>query len=98
MRAESVVMVWLPSNMCSCSGHAMLCCRYTHLLRLIESTRDFEAQEQVDKADGYKAALLSNLGLVTFQQEEYARSIEWCDKVLQMDPDNAKVRLMIVFV
>lgn len=67
-------------------------CRYTHLLRLIESTRDFEEQEQVDKADGYKAALLSNLALAAFYQEEYARCTEWCDKVLQVDPNNAKVR------
>lgn len=70
----------------------MLCCdRYTHLLRLIESTRDYEEQEQVDKADGYKAVLLSNLALATFHLEEYARSIEWCDKALQVDPGNAKV-------
>eukprot|EP00879_Flechtneria_rotunda_P002973 GHRR01003190.1.p1 GENE.GHRR01003190.1~~GHRR01003190.1.p1 ORF type:complete len:634 (+),score=228.22 GHRR01003190.1:2740-4641(+) len=65
--------------------------RYTHLLRLIESTRDFEEQEQVEKADAYKATLLSNLALVTFQQGEYARCIEWCDKALQGEPDNAKV-------
>jgi tetratricopeptide (TPR) repeat protein len=66
--------------------------RYTHLLRLIESTRDFEDQQQLDTADGIKATLLSNLALVAFQQEEYARSIEWCDKALNMDPENAKVR------
>jgi tetratricopeptide (TPR) repeat protein len=63
-----------------------------HLLRLIESTRDFEDQQQLDTADGIKATLLSNLALVAFQQEEYARSIEWCDKALNMDPENAKVR------
>ncbi|KAF6261061.1 hypothetical protein COO60DRAFT_1637104 [Scenedesmus sp. NREL 46B-D3] len=45
--------------------------RYTHLLRLIESTRDFEDQQQLDTADGIKAALLANLALVAFQQEEY---------------------------
>jgi tetratricopeptide (TPR) repeat protein len=58
----------------------------------MESTRDFEDQQQLDTADGLKAALLSNLALVAFQQEEYARSIEWCDKALNMDPENAKVR------
>lgn len=65
--------------------------RYTHLLRLIESTRDFEDQVQLDTADTLKASLLANLALAAFQQEEYARSIEWCDKALHMDPDNAKV-------
>mgnify|MGYP001807765182 CR=1 FL=1 len=35
---------------------------------------------------------MSNLALAAFQQEEYARSIEWCDKTLQVSPDNAKVR------
>lgn len=65
--------------------------RYTHLLRLIESTRDFEDQVQLDTADNLKASLLANLALAAFQQEEYARSIEWCDKALHMDPDNAKV-------
>eukprot|EP00878_Enallax_costatus_P011637 GHUV01012146.1.p2 GENE.GHUV01012146.1~~GHUV01012146.1.p2 ORF type:complete len:376 (+),score=98.18 GHUV01012146.1:1445-2572(+) len=65
--------------------------RYTHLLRLIESTRDFEEQEQIDKADAYKATLLSNLALVTYHQEEFARCVGWCDKALQEDPGNAKV-------
>jgi hypothetical protein len=69
------------------------CCRYTHLLRLVESTRDFETEEQVECADTLKAALLSNLALTAFQQEEYARCIEWCDKTLQVDPNNAKVGL-----
>lgn len=67
------------------------CCRYTHLLRLLESTRDFETEEHVERADTLKAALLSNLALTAFQQEEYARCIEWCDKTLQVDPNNAKV-------
>lgn len=67
------------------------CCRYTHLLRLLESTRDFETEEQVERADTLKAALLSNLALTAFQQEEYARCIEWCDKTLLVDPNNAKV-------
>lgn len=65
--------------------------RYTHLLRLIESTRDFEEQEQVERADSLKAALTSNLALAAFNQEEYVRCIEWCDKTLQADPNNAKV-------
>jgi tetratricopeptide (TPR) repeat protein len=77
----------------SCSSQNLLAARYTHLLRLIESTRDFEDQQQLDTADGLKATLLSNLALVAFQQEEYARSIEWCDKALNMDPENAKVRV-----
>lgn len=66
--------------------------RYTHLLHLVESTRDFETEEQVERADTLKAALLSNLALTAFHQEEYARCIEWCDKTLQVDPNNAKVR------
>jgi hypothetical protein len=66
--------------------------RYTHLLRLVESTRDFEEQEQVERADALKVALTSNLALTAFHQEEYVRCIEWCDKALQADPSNAKVR------
>jgi tetratricopeptide (TPR) repeat protein len=79
--------------MCLCD---LFAARYTHLLRLIESTRDFEDQQQLDTADGIKATLLSNLALVAFQQEEYARSIEWCDKALNMDPENAKVRTCVI--
>lgn len=74
-----------PSCLCVCVR------RYTHLLRLIESTRDFEEQEQVERADTIKAALTSNLALAAFNQEEYVRCIEWCDKTLQADPNNAKV-------
>jgi hypothetical protein len=66
--------------------------RYTHLLRLVESTRDFEEQEQVERADTLKAALTSNLALTAFHQEEYVSCIEWCDKTLQADPNNAKVQ------
>lgn len=32
--------------------------RYTHLLRLIESTRDFEEQEQVERTDATKVNIL----------------------------------------
>lgn len=78
-------------DVCSPRCAAVFHFRYTYLLRLIESTRDFEEQEQIDKADAYKATLLSNLALVTFHQEEYARCVEWCDKALQEDPGNAKV-------
>lgn len=66
-------------------------CRYTHLLRLLESTRDYQEQEQLDRAEALKISLTSNLALAAFQQAEYVRSIEWCDKTLQLDPDNAKV-------
>jgi hypothetical protein len=65
--------------------------RYTHLLRLLESTRDYEEQDQLDRAEALKISLTSNLALTAFQQQEYVRSIEWCDKTLQLDPDNAKV-------
>lgn len=67
-------------------------CRYTHLLRLLESTRDYEEQEQLDRAEAIKTSLTSNLALAAFQQEEFVTCIEWCDKTLQLDPDNAKVR------
>lgn len=50
----------------------------------------------MDKADGYKVTLLSNLALVAFQQEEYARCVEWCDKALQADPGNAKVGVKVM--
>lgn len=77
---------------CFPCGCAVSLPRYTHLLRLVESTRDFEEQEQVEHADTLKVALTSNLALTAFHQEEYMRCIEWCDKTLQADPNNAKVR------
>jgi hypothetical protein len=69
--------------------------RYTHLLRLVESTRDYEAQEQVDAADALKRALLTNLALAAFHMGEHARCIEWCDKALTLDPDSAKVGCVV---
>lgn len=67
------------------------CHRYQHLLRLLESSRDYEEQEQVDTAEEYKTTLMSNMALALFHQGEFARSVDWCDKALQLEPSNAKV-------
>lgn len=77
---------------CLCISHTCSWgCRYQHLLRLLESTRDFEEQAQLETAEEYKSALISNMALALFHQGEFARSVDWCDKALQLDPVNAKV-------
>ncbi|GLI61315.1 hypothetical protein VaNZ11_003671 [Volvox africanus] len=65
--------------------------RYERLLRLLESTRDFETQEEVDRIDGYKVAVLGNLALVCTQLEEYMAAVAACDKGLQYEQENAKL-------
>jgi hypothetical protein len=34
---------------------------------------------------------MSNMALALFHQGEFARSVDWCDKALQLEPLNAKV-------
>lgn len=69
----------------------MLLIRYQRLLHMLNSTRDYEEDDQVARIDDYKLAVLSNMALCAHQQGEYAKAVEWCDKALEMDPDNAKV-------
>ena len=58
---------------------------------MLESTRDYETEEHVSHCDALKEALLSNLAAACLAQGEAAKAIEWCDKALEMNPDNAKV-------
>jgi hypothetical protein len=71
--------------------------RYTHLLRLVESTRDYETQEQLDAGDALQRTVLGNLALATHAQGEYARAVEWADRGLQLDPGSAKVRVLTTY-
>ena len=43
------------------------------LLRLLESTRDFETDEEVNAIDDLKTACASNLALACYHLEEYAQ-------------------------
>ncbi|GBF92152.1 peptidyl-prolyl cis-trans isomerase [Raphidocelis subcapitata] len=64
--------------------------RYQRILQLVDSTRDFEDQEAIDRSDGYKLAALGNLALCELGLGEGARAAEWCDKALKLEPDSAK--------
>jgi hypothetical protein len=48
-------------------------------------------QEEVDRMDKYKVAVLSNLALCAISLEEYSEAVAYCDKALQYDDKNAKV-------
>jgi surface antigen len=58
---------------------------------MLNSTRDFETEEQVSRCDALKEALMSNLAAACLAQGEAAQAIDWCDKALEMNPDSAKV-------
>jgi hypothetical protein len=61
------------------------------MLQLLESTRDYEEDSQVTQVEALKLAALSNLAAAALAQGEGARAVEWCDKGLDLSPDNAKV-------
>lgn len=67
--------------------------RYERLSRLLDSTRDFESQEEVDAVDALKVAAANNLALCCTQLNDYAAAVEWCSRVLEHDPDNGKALL-----
>jgi hypothetical protein len=46
----------------------------------------------VARVEALKLAALSNLAAAALAQGEGARAVEWCDKGLELAPDNAKVR------
>eukprot|EP00198_Chlamydomonas_reinhardtii_P000593 XP_001689928.1 peptidyl-prolyl cis-trans isomerase, FKBP-type [Chlamydomonas reinhardtii] len=71
--------------------HKFARARYERLLRLLDSTRDFETEEEVAKIDGYKVATLGNLALCLSQLTEYAAAVAVCDKALEFEPENAKM-------
>jgi Tfp pilus assembly protein PilF len=61
------------------------------VLQLVDSTRDFDDEATSDKADAFKLAALGNLALCELGQGEPARAVEWCDRALKLEPENAKV-------
>ncbi|KXZ48761.1 hypothetical protein GPECTOR_25g345 [Gonium pectorale] len=65
--------------------------RYDRLIRLLESTRDFETDEQVARIDGYKTAALGNLALACIGMGEHAAAVAACNKALESEPENAKL-------
>jgi len=62
------------------------------MLQLVDSSRDFEDEATVDRADAFKLAALGNLALCALGMGEAARAVEWCDKGLKLEPENTKVR------
>ncbi|GFR52572.1 hypothetical protein Agub_g15164 [Astrephomene gubernaculifera] len=65
--------------------------RYDRLLRLLESTRDYEEQQQVERIEAYKVAALGNMALCAVQMGEFAAAVAACDKALEYEPENAKM-------
>jgi len=57
------------------------------------SLRDFESDEQVKAADELTLACYSNLAACSIYQGEYPEAIEWCNKSLKLNEQNAKVLL-----
>lgn len=55
-------------------------------------------QEEVDKCDSLKLAVLSNLAAVCIALGEHAHAVAFCDKALQQDPDSAKIVFRWVYV
>ncbi|KAG2493708.1 hypothetical protein HYH03_008222 [Edaphochlamys debaryana] len=71
--------------------HKFARARYERLLRLLDSTRDFETEEQVARVDAYKVAALGNMALACMQAGDFAAAAATCDKGLEFEPDNAKL-------
>ncbi|KIY95067.1 hypothetical protein MNEG_12894 [Monoraphidium neglectum] len=67
--------------------------RYQRVLQLVDSTRDFEDEATVDRADAFKLAALGNLALAELGAGEAARAVEWCDKALKLEPGSGKIML-----
>ncbi|MEW5297478.1 MAG: hypothetical protein WDW36_000684 [Sanguina aurantia] len=67
--------------------------RYDRLLRMLESTRDFETQEEVDAIDKLKTSMAGNIALCYVGLEKWSEAVTWCNKVLEHDPDNPKLLL-----
>ncbi|KAL6761780.1 hypothetical protein V8C86DRAFT_765815 [Haematococcus lacustris] len=65
--------------------------RYDRLLKLMESTRDFETQEEVDTMDRLKVAILSNMALCALNLDELGEAVKLCDRALAIDETNSKV-------
>lgn len=67
--------------------------RYERLLRLAQSTRDYEEQADVDRMDALQLALLSNLVLCCHNQGEYVEAVAYATKAL--NHDQASVKLLL---
>eukprot|EP00798_Chlamydomonas_sp_ICE-L_P005152 gene5152-34966_t len=65
--------------------------KYEALLRQLESTRDYETQDQVDSIDALKLAVASNMAMCCIALEDYAKAVVLCDKAMQQDPDSVKL-------
>ncbi|GAX74288.1 hypothetical protein CEUSTIGMA_g1737.t1 [Chlamydomonas eustigma] len=67
--------------------------RYERLQRMLDSTRDYTSQSEVERMDAFKLAVLSNLALCCFHQSEYTVSIMYTTKALEHDPSSIKLLL-----
>ncbi|KAG1666907.1 hypothetical protein FOA52_005967 [Chlamydomonas sp. UWO 241] len=66
---------------------------YERLMRLLDSTRDYETNEEVAQMDALKLNVVSNLALACHQQEDYIQAVAYATKALDFDPDSAKLLL-----
>jgi len=66
---------------------------YERLLRMLDSTRDYETEVHVERTDALKLNMLSNLTLACFQQEDYIQAVTYATRALDFDPDSAKLLL-----
>ncbi|GMH35829.1 hypothetical protein BSKO_03697 [Bryopsis sp. KO-2023] len=65
--------------------------KYQKLIRNLTAFRDFDTEEEIEKVDGIKLACLGNLASCCIQENDYAQAVEWCNKALRMDEENAKI-------
>lgn len=64
--------------------------RYTHLVRLLDATRDVDSEEQGAAVAALKAAACSNLALVCINTGQPHDAVRWASRALELEPTNAK--------
>eukprot|EP00210_Caulerpa_lentillifera_P002644 g2526.t1 len=67
--------------------------KYKTIITQMTSLREFDTEEQIKEADELTITCYSNLAACSIQLEEYPEAINWCNKALKLNEQNAKVLL-----
>mmetsp|Transcript_1261 Transcript_1261/g.3505 ORF Transcript_1261/g.3505 Transcript_1261/m.3505 type:complete len:651 (-) Transcript_1261:236-2188(-) len=70
--------------------HAYARARYERIARLMDTTRDWEDDDQVTRMAGYQVAVSLNLALCAHALGDPMAAVHHCNKALEIEPSNAK--------
>lgn len=70
--------------------HKHALARYSRLAQLLEASRDFDSDEEVEAVRLLLLATCNNLALVCSSLADWSAAVRWAGKALEVEPGNAK--------